>query len=923
MTLPNRAPSPLAVACLLLPLALAASSPASAQGAAGRDPDKDANRTRSAIERTVRLPNLPGIRQHLDQVLPGRGRAQSSGSGSASGGSASDSSPRGARSGSSSSSTTRSRASGPAAPPRGAAGPAAPPRGGGADTEKVEPDQPFRPMPPRARVTFNLENASLMELVRLIANLTGRRFIVPGKIREIQATVYAPTQVTVSQAYRAFLSILQINGLTLVPAGRYLKIVETQNVQNRPLPIYNSDEAMPADDRFLTRIHRLEHIGAEDAAQLLQRFKSTDGQLVAYAPTNMLIITDTGRNVRRMLRLLRAIDVPRGGAQMWIEPVHHANASELAERLKEIFKATAGGGSGGSSRASGSSRPRATAKPKGGRSGGGTATIGSSAGGLTRIIPEERTNALIIIATERAYLRILELLRQLDVPMEGGARVHVYEVQHLDASDLASTLESLVRAGGSRRGGRGGSNSGGQGAVASLFEGEVQVTAHVSSNSLLIVASAHDYAALRQVIEQIDSPRRQVFIEAVVMELSVSRSSALGLSFHGGLVGTPTDGSLVVLGSDAATTLGFPLTLDQDALSGLALGVRGDTIPESQQLIGLSVPAFGVVLTALARSGDANVLSTPHIIAMDNTEAEISVGQNIPLQTSGFPAGLAGLGLAGLGGTAGLAGLASGRRGASAAAGLGALGGLASGFAGGIARQDVGTTIRITPHINDNDEIRLEIEEEISERGATEGDLGVVSINRRTARTELMLRDQQTVVIGGLMRESTTTSETKVPVLGDIPLLGALFRRTTRQKQKSNLLLILTPYIIRDASDLRAIFERKMRERQEFLDRYFVFSGEDYQPPIDYSRTRGLVAEINGTLDDLQAEARLAEEARLRPPPTHEPREPVGSADDLVPSGGDEGNGAASPGATSTPTTSSPTISVTPTATPAPTANQQ
>ncbi len=746
-------------------------------------------------------------------------------------------------------------------------------------------------MPPRARVTFNLENASLMELVRMIANLTGRRFIVPGKIRDIQATVYAPTQVTVAEAYRAFLSILQVNGLTVVPAGRYLKIVETQNVQNRPLPLYRSADGAPRDDRFLTRIHRLEHIGAEDAAALLSRFKSPDGDIVAYAPTNMLVITDTGRNIRRMTRLLEAIDVPRGGAQMWIEPVHYANASEMAERLSEIFEATGGASaSGRDARSSAGSRPRTTAKPpKPRRGGGGATTVGSGSGSLTRIIPEERTNSLIIIAGERAYLRILELLRQLDVPVEGGGRVHVYEVQHLDATELASTLEALVRSGSSsRRGGRGNSGNNAQAAVANLFEGEVQITAHEPSNSLIVVASTHDYAALRRVVAQLDSPRRQVFIEAVVMELSVSRSNALGLSFHGGLVGSPTDGSLVVLGSDAGTTLGFPLTLDQDALSGLALGVRGDTIPESQQLIGLSVPAFGVVLTALARSGDANVLSTPHIIAMDNTEAEISVGQNIPLQTSGLPAGL-GLGLAGLGGAAGLAG-AAGAQGARGAAGLAGLAGLTSSFAGGIARQDVGTTIRITPHINDSDEIRLEIEEEISERGATEGELGVVSINRRTARTELMVQDQQTVVIGGLMRESTTTSETKVPILGDIPILGALFRRTSRQKQKSNLLLILTPYIIRDPSDLRAIFERKMRERQEFLDRYFVFSGEDYEPPIDYSRTRGLVAEINGTLDALEEEGRIAEAARMRPPPTHSPRAPIGNAQDLLPE--HPGNGA-------------------------------
>jgi general secretion pathway protein D len=293
--------------------------------------------------------------------------------------------------------------------------------------------------------------------------------------------------------------------------------------------------------------------------------------------------------------------------------------------------------------------------------------------------------------------------------------------------------------------------------------------------------------------------------------------------------------------------------------------VRGPTIENSQQLVGFSVPGFGVVVTALASTGDADVLSTPHILAMDNTEAEISVGENIPLQTNGVAPGTFG----GLGALGGLNAAAQGGQ------DLGALAGLAGGF-GSVARQDVGTTIRVTPHINDNNEIRLEIEEEISEQGATSGTLGVVSINRRTARTELMVRDQQTIVIGGLMRDAIQNSEDKVPVLGDIPILGALFRKTTKQKRKTNLLLILTPYIIRDPGDLREIFERKMQERQQMIDRYFVFGEDKFTPHIDYSRTRGVVSEIINEIDTVEEEIRLARAAELEPPPDHVPRAPIG-----------------------------------------------
>ncbi|HHH30276.1 MAG TPA: type II secretion system protein GspD, partial [Polyangiaceae bacterium] len=213
-------------------------------------------------------------------------------------------------------------------------------------------------------------------------------------------------------------------------------------------------------------------------------------------------------------------------------------------------------------------------------------------------------------------------------------------------------------------------------------------------------------------------------------------------------------------------------------------------------------------------------------------------------------------------------------------AGLAGLAGLAGGLgggAGGIQRQNVGTTIRITPHINDAGEIRMELEEEISEAGEAQGTLGVVPINQRIAKTQVVVRDQQTVVIGGLMRDRVTTSEDKVPILGDIPLLGVLFRRQSTTTQKTNLLLFITPYIIRDPSDLRAIFERKMRERQEFIDRFFVFGDDGYTPPTDYSRTRGLVAEMLNAIQALDAEQAMMEELQARPPPEHVARPPVGA----------------------------------------------
>ncbi|HBQ10911.1 MAG TPA: type II secretion system protein GspD [Myxococcales bacterium] len=746
-------------------------------------------------------------------------------------------------------------------------------------------DRPSRRVPPGARVDFTLEDADLPDLVRMISRITGKRFILPGKARSIKATVASEAPVSAAEAYRAFLSILELNGMTVVPSGRYLKIVETAGAESQPLPLYTDGEATPRDDRYVTRMHRVENVSAEDVATLLGRFKSREGNITAYAPTNTIIMTDTGTNIRRMLRILQEIDVPRTGEQIWIEPIHYANATEMAARLQEIFPSAGGGSSGGAtaSKARATPRratPRRPGQPAQAAAAAGPTTVGSRSGEsrITNIIPDERTNSLILLATERAYMRILEVIRALDIPVEGEGSIHVHQLQYADSEQMAQTLQSLIGGGGGSAASKRATKQGGVtgatgGAGGASFEGQIAVQAHKSTNSLLITSSLHDYVALRRVIQRLDVSPRQVFIEAVIMELSVQRSSSLGLSFHGGVPDAPEEGALSLFGFEASRSAGLdPSSL----LTGLAVGIRGPEVPQSAQLIGVSIPSFGVVLNAIANSGDVNVLSTPHIIAMDNIQAEITVGANVPLQTSGLLGGLGGGG--GLGALAGAAGQQGGAGGLGALAGLGALGGLGGGLGGGVQRQNVGTTIRITPHINDAGEIRMEIEEEISEAGEAQGTLGVIPINQRIAKTQVVVRDQETIVIGGLMRDRVSTSEDKIPILGDIPLLGVLFRRQSTTTQKTNLLLFLTPYIIRSPADLRAIFERKMRERQEFIDRYFVFSDSGYTPATDYSRTRGLVGEILNTIEAEQERQRLMQEMEARPPPEHNPRPPIGSA---------------------------------------------
>jgi general secretion pathway protein D len=539
------------------------------------------------------------------------------------------------------------------------------------------------------------------------------------------------------------------------------------------------------------------------------------------------------------LRITEEIDSGGAGEQIWMQPIHNTNAADLATQLNEMLD------------------------------------IGPGGGGRAKILADERNNSLVMVATEDDYKRMLELIKKVDAPGEGGdGGIHVLPLQHARCDELQTTLSGILgggtgaasaasRAGGAARNRNtrtdaprrtGGGTASGDGGV---FEGEVRVHCDEATNSLVTTSSLRDYAALRNVIDKLDQPRRQVFLEAVIMDVNIDHSRDLGLGYHGG--GTSDLGgggdTLFYGGNNAQQSItGFPASLE-----ALAFGVRGPDLDGTDQLLGtgLSIPAFGVVLHALATSGDSNVLATPHILATDNIPAEITIGQNIALQT-----GLGG----GLGQLAQQAGAGAG------AAGLGALG--AFGF--NAPREDVGIKLKITPHINDSDQVRMEINEEFSGAGAPQGAVEAIPINKRTADTTVIVRDQQTVVIGGLMREDHVNAETKIPVLGDIPVLGVLFRSTRKQKLKNNLLLILTPHIIREQNDLRRIFERKMQGRQEFLERYFVFDELlPWTPAPDYSRTNGLLEHIRQTQLAIADRKRLHDELTPEATRQHEPVQPV------------------------------------------------
>jgi len=719
----------------------------------------------------------------------------------------------------------------------------------------IEKDEKCRPLPPRVRVKMNFNEAEVIEIVQWISKQTCQNFIIGDGIRGGKITILSNTAVTANEAYRAFLSALNVNNMTVVQVGKFLKVQMKRDAAKDTIPTYIGEEVnIPALDQMVTRVVQLKFVDANNINATVKQLTTKDGDSYPYAPTNTLIISDTGSNLHRLMQIINQLDTPLGQEEIRVIQIEYAAATELAQTLEEIFGDK--GQSKGRGRSPSSSRRIKPVRPGKGAT---TAPAGGEGGeegvSVSKIIADERTNMLILVATSRSFPRIQELIAKLDVPIPGEGQIQVVYLQHADAEELASTLTSLAQGTSSRPKSsttrRGGSKTAGGGApkAAELFQGEVKVTADKATNSLVIVASQQDYKSLLAVIKKLDIPRRQVFVEAVIMEVNVDTNKETGIAFHGGAA-TKIGGETIPLFFGTQFKVqgsNINSLVPNISLLGFMSGLSGPELSADESILGsIALPSVGLVIHALQTDSNVNVLSTPHILTSDNEEAEIKVGENIPI-----PAGYGGYG-----GMSNLMGLASSYMGtqsttttASRYGGYGGYGGLGSLMGmgmGAINRQEVGLTLKIKPQINEGNVIRMELEEELSEVKDTSNPLGPTT-TKRSAKTVVAVEDQQTVVVGGLMRDKIDIGESKIPILGDIPVLGIFFRTKKHQKTKTNLLLFLTPYVIDGPEDFRRIFERKMQERKEFIERFYG-EGPEYEAFIDFRKRHGPLADIHVTL---------------------------------------------------------------------------
>lgn len=609
-----------------------------------------------------------------------------------------------------------------------------------ASTAKGQPDE--------QKVTFNFVDVDLGAVTKFISEITKRNFIYDERVKG-KITIVTPSKLGIDDAFNLFVSVLELKGYTIVPSGADVyKIIPMAEAKQKGVRIVNG--AQPVNDGYIARLIKLKSISSDDALRFVQPIVSKDGYVSAFGPGNMLLVIDSGLNIEKILSILESVDQPSLMEEPEIIFLKSANADAVAKILNE-----------------GTSR-RAKAPPQ------------PVAGDEAKAVADTRLNAVVLFGDRGSRESMKALLKFLDVPSpEAQGRINVYFLENADAAELAKVLEGMIKGAQAARP----PAQGAAGAPVLPFEaaGGITITADRATNSLVVVASPGDYQNISQIIRQLDKRRKQVFVEAMIAEVTIDKLLELGTRFRGAAT---QDGRPLFIGGVGkvdASTLESIVT----GLTGLTLGGVGNYFSIPKDFIpgatsDVTVPGLAAIFSLSDFKDAVNVLSTPQILTSDNKEAEIVVGENVPF-------------------------IAKRERDITTTGTV----------LNSIERHDVGIKLRLTPQIADGDYVKLDLYQEISslQQQATEILINIgPTITKRSTMTSVVVRDKQTVVIGGLMQERKEDSVTRVPVFGDIPLLGWLFKSKSSTKKKTNLLVFITPHLVKESEGLARITRDKQKE---------------------------------------------------------------------------------------------------------------
>ena len=585
-------------------------------------------------------------------------------------------------------------------------------------------------------VTIDFNDVDINIFIKYISELSGKNFVVDRSVKG-KVTIISPTRISEDDAYRVFESVLEVHGYTTVPSGAIIKIVPAVQARSKSIATILEGEVVSSEDKVVTRIIPLAYSDPNELKKILAPLVSKTSVVIAHPQSGMLIITDVLSNIDRLVEIIKVIDVPSVGEELEIIPLEHASALNVGKSVTALFQRSA-------------------------RKGVRTEMI--------KIIPYERTNSLIVFAPRAQLNKIHELLKKLDIKVpRGGGKIHVYYLQHADAEELVKVLSNLPDKQ---------DKSKAKGKAAPLSN-DLKITADAETNALIITAPREEYLVLEDVIKKLDIPRQMVYLEALIMEVSVNKSFKIGVEWGGsgdfadktGTLATGFSGS-----ADNPYSVMNGIAADPPVMpAGFTLGV----LKKGIEIGGIYFPDLGAVLNAYKNDSDINIISTPQILTTDNKKATLVVGENVPYITS--------------------------KNTSNSGSGQDYT---------NYEYKDVATTLEITPQINRADLLRLEISVEVIKL-KNSNDFRPTTY-KRTADTTVVVHNEETVVIGGMIGQDTSSGEYKVPWLGDIPLLGWLFKTHNETEERTNLFIFITPHIVASSPELAALYYKK-RDAMEYV----------------------------------------------------------------------------------------------------------
>jgi len=627
-------------------------------------------------------------------------------------------------------------------------------------------------------VTMNFKNADIRAFIEFVSGFSNKNFLIDNRVKG-NVTIVSPTPISESEAYDVFLSVLEVNGFAAVDSGTVIKIVPRAESKQKSVAVSASENA-PATDAMMTQVLRLKYADAQQLVALLRPLISPNSHLVAYPRGNMLLLTDSASNIRRIQDVLKLVDRQDSvGVQLF--PLEHASADKLAKTLSGLY-----------------------------------ANAGKGSPDAIKALSHQPGNILIVVAAPQMINEVAEVVQKLDIkPEPDSGRLQVRYLKHGNAVDVAKVITELVGSGQAANPAN---------AQRALFSGEVKVVAEPATNALLITADPSDMTAVDGIIDKLDVRRLQVLVEALIVEVSGNAIERFGvdwMSANGNVVGVQNFGSLGgVTGTGAAlaansvstTPVSNAAVLAANSPSGLSLGFANSAL------------SIAGLINAMESDGDANVLSTPNILTMDNEEAEIVVGKNVPFLT----------------------GQSSTQ------------GGVSNPFQT-IERKDVGLTLRVKPQISEGDTVRLELYQEISSvDGGTAAEGGLIT-SKRSIKTVVLTNDGEMIVLGGLMRDDVSDTTQRVPCLGSLPFIGEAFKFSNNTRTKTNLMVFLRPHIIKGSDDIQSITSEKYNNIRGLYEApirngTIVFPKSAKEMPKDLMPTKGLKME-----EAIQGESQVSE----------------------------------------------------------------